>query len=113
MRDLLAILRRGLTVSLLLAFALHAGGALPHVAASRAIETARPVAVVAGAEGQVTRAPASRPCFRTWAKCAPFLSPAASRLEAPEPVSHPRPRGSPRLFALADPGFDGPPPRHL
>ena len=113
MRARLAIFRHALTVCLLLAFALHAGGTFPHAAASRVAEAARVLAMHKGTDGQTTRAPASRPCQQAWAKCAPYLSPAATRLDAPDPVAHPRPRGSRRLLALADPGFDGPPPRGL
>ncbi|MAA97134.1 MAG: hypothetical protein CMN87_20615 [Stappia sp.] len=111
MSGLLARCRHGLTVCLLLAFALHAGGAFPHTMANRVAEAARQLAMQKGADGQTTRAPATRPCQQIWAKCAPYLYPAAAGLDTPEPVVHPRPRGAPRLLALADPGFDGPPPR--
>ena len=41
MSGLLARCRHGLTVCLLLAFALHAGGAFPHTMANRVAEAAR------------------------------------------------------------------------
>ncbi|MHC5652986.1 hypothetical protein [Stappia sp.] len=105
-----ASLRHGLTVFLLLAFALHAGGANLRASSLRSLEAPGATATEASATREVARGGPLRSCALQ-GKCVPYVAPGTPRLAPPERSARRHPRETGTLIALAEPALDNPPPR--